>query len=648
VCAARPTFLERRPHWGEGQPSPARVALQPLSLQEGRRLVEELLQKVDALPDDLRDLIVNGAEGNPFFAEELVKMLIEDGVIVKGAGGQDRWHVDLGRLSATHVPDTLAGVIQARLDRLALPERSVLQRASVVGRQFWDEAVAQIGRAEDEGEIVPAALTALRAKEMVFRRETSAFAGAQEYIFKHALLREVAYESLLKRLRRTYHGLVADWLIERGGARASEITGLIGEHLELAGRAAEAAGYLGRAATAAASRFANEEAIGYYRRALALLASTGQPDGIAAALHEGLGDVLHLVSQHTPARDAYQQAAANLAPVDRFGQARLQLKIGRTLVSERDLEGGESAFIRAQSMLGPKPELAEVGWWQEWLPIQMERATLHYCLHQRDRIESLVAEARPFVEQYGSPAQRAQFFDSLLHMELGRQRWRVTEDTLGYVRALLAAREQVDDPHAMASAVFADGFVWLWYGDLDKAMAQLQAALALVQRVGDISLLARCLTYVTIVHRQRGQVEETRQAAALSLSAAAAAQMPEYMAMARANQAWAAWRDGDLVQARELGRAALDQWSQLPLGRNSAPFLWLALWPLLAVALHDEQLAEALDHGRAMLDPGQQPLPDALRVQLEAAIQAAEEGDPESCRTQFQQAIASAQQTGYL
>ena len=79
---------------------------------------------------------------------------------------------------------------------------------------------------------------------MVFRRETSAFAGAQEYIFKHALLREVTYESVLKRLRRVYHGLVADWLLEQGGERVEEITGLIADHLELAGRTAEAVDYL--------------------------------------------------------------------------------------------------------------------------------------------------------------------------------------------------------------------------------------------------------------------------------------------------------------------------------------------------------------------------------------------------------------------
>ena len=153
VGAARPMLLERRPHWGEGQPCHTRLELRPLSVHASRRLVAEILQKVDSVPDALRDLVVTGAEGNPFFAEELIKMLVEDGVIVKGAGEQAPWQVELDRLSATHVPDTLTGVLQARLDRLPLRERSVLQQAAVVGRQFWDQAVAQISRGRVRGRL---------------------------------------------------------------------------------------------------------------------------------------------------------------------------------------------------------------------------------------------------------------------------------------------------------------------------------------------------------------------------------------------------------------------------------------------------------------------------------------------------------------
>ncbi len=139
-----------------------------------------------------------GAEGNPFFIEELVKMLVEDGVIVKG---EEQWQVVPSRLAGVHVPPTLTGVLQARLDRLPPEERTVLQQASVVGRLFWDRAVARINASAEEGigrAGVMDRLAALRGREMVFQRETSAFADAREYLFKHALLREVTYESVLE------------------------------------------------------------------------------------------------------------------------------------------------------------------------------------------------------------------------------------------------------------------------------------------------------------------------------------------------------------------------------------------------------------------------------------------------------------------
>ena len=190
VCAARPALFERRPHWGEGQPFHSRLALEPLSKWDSRRLVAEILQKVEEVPQALRDLVVSGAEGNPLFIEELIKMLVEDGVIVKR---EDHWRVEPSRLTEVSVPPTLRGVLQARLDRLPVNERTILQQASVVGRLFWDRAVVRVSESAAEGveeAEVLSSLSALRGREMVFQRETTAVAGAQEYIFKNALLRE--------------------------------------------------------------------------------------------------------------------------------------------------------------------------------------------------------------------------------------------------------------------------------------------------------------------------------------------------------------------------------------------------------------------------------------------------------------------------
>jgi class 3 adenylate cyclase/tetratricopeptide (TPR) repeat protein len=266
VCAARHSLLERRPYWGEGLTYHHHLDLEPLSKRESHQLVGEILKLAENVPPELFELVVEGAEGNPFYVEELVKMLVEDGVVVKG---EEAWQVLPARLSEIKVPPTLAGVLQARLESLPPEEQRVLQQASVVGRLFWDQVVAHIQAAEGgKPQFVTEALTSLRGREMVYRREASAFTDTKEYLFKHDILREVTYESVLRKLRRRYHGLVADWLISQVGGRANEYSGLIAGHLLQASRKDQAGAYYLQAGQAALASFANAEAEGYFRQAL--------------------------------------------------------------------------------------------------------------------------------------------------------------------------------------------------------------------------------------------------------------------------------------------------------------------------------------------------------------------------------------------
>jgi predicted ATPase len=118
--------------------------VKPLDTDATRELVGEVLQKAAPVPEELTDLIVERADGNAFYVEELVKMLIEDGVIETGEEW-DPWRVRVERLDPERVPATLTGVLQTRLDSLAPAERKALQRSSVVGRVFWDGTVASLG-----------------------------------------------------------------------------------------------------------------------------------------------------------------------------------------------------------------------------------------------------------------------------------------------------------------------------------------------------------------------------------------------------------------------------------------------------------------------------------------------------------------------
>ena len=220
LCFARPTLFERRSAWGEGF---LRLNLQTLSRLESDELVAEILKKLPDIPKNLRELVVTRSDGNPFFVEELIKVLIDARAIIPGS---EQWHVIPERLATVLIPATLTGVLQTRLDGLSQAERDALQRAAVLGRLFWDSAVDYLaltpvapifsaaGLSQGSSAII---FQALRSKELIYSRSSSAFSGSAEYVFKHALLRDVTYETVLKRKRRVYHALAAEWLIDQSG-----------------------------------------------------------------------------------------------------------------------------------------------------------------------------------------------------------------------------------------------------------------------------------------------------------------------------------------------------------------------------------------------------------------------------------------------
>ena len=173
-------------------------------------------------------------------------MLRDNGVIIDADadaqpnGDDGCWSIVPDRLDPSDVPTTISGVLQARLDQLGADERAVLQHAAVMGRTFWDDAVAAM-----MGRPIPArAIATAVQRELVYPREHSSFDGCQEYVFKHALLREVAYETVLLRDRAALHARAAEWLTARAGDRVDEYLDTIANHHRRAAQHAEAAGWL--------------------------------------------------------------------------------------------------------------------------------------------------------------------------------------------------------------------------------------------------------------------------------------------------------------------------------------------------------------------------------------------------------------------
>ena len=207
VCLARDELLTRRPGWGGVRRDSTTMFLEPLADEETRELIATLLQ-VDGSSDSVIAEVAARAEGNPLFAEEMVRRLTEE----EGA-------------SAAELPATVQGLLAARLDSLETFQRRLLAHAAVVGRTFWEAALIDV--ADAEGGDLQEALRALREKDIIVAGEGSALAGEPELAFKHALIRDAAYEMLPKAVRAHKHFEVGRFIeararrAGRGGRRAA-------------------------------------------------------------------------------------------------------------------------------------------------------------------------------------------------------------------------------------------------------------------------------------------------------------------------------------------------------------------------------------------------------------------------------------------
>ena len=342
VCLARPSLFDKRPSWRLVESLDTviyrRLELPPLSAIDSRHLLADILHHVANVPLKLGDLIVNSAGGIPFYVEEMVKMLVEEGVIVEGP---ERWRVDMTKLADSQVPPTPVTLLQTRLSRLAAPERSILEKAAVVGHVFWNTLLLQLGQTGDvaiSATQLESVLRRLEEKEWIVRRQPglsagpesilsprreqgmTTFAGAREYVFRHDSLREVIYGTISDSRRRQYHAQAAAWFIAYGNGDDNDhgnqnvdsavgYAGIIARHFEQAEDYDQAATWYGWAARQAESNYAPETAIYYYCQALNLLPAqaTGQPTAFQrVALNEGLGEMLRWQARFSDAVDAFK------------------------------------------------------------------------------------------------------------------------------------------------------------------------------------------------------------------------------------------------------------------------------------------------------------------------------------------------------
>jgi class 3 adenylate cyclase/tetratricopeptide (TPR) repeat protein len=236
LLLARPELLELRGNWLVDKANASLVSLPPLTEDEMSGLLNNLLGGAE-LAANARRRIAHAAEGNPLFAVETLRMLVDDGLLERGDEG---WVV-AGDFSKLRIPPTIHALLTARLDRLEDGERAVIERASVVGRVFWWEAVAELSP-EDERPRIGSYLHALTRKQLI-TPDPSSLGDEDAFRFAHILVVDAAYSGIPKAVRAELHERVAAWLEGRSRDGAGEPDEIIGFHLE---QAHEALAVLGR------------------------------------------------------------------------------------------------------------------------------------------------------------------------------------------------------------------------------------------------------------------------------------------------------------------------------------------------------------------------------------------------------------------
>ena len=535
VGLARAELLDIRPGWGGGRVRATAIELEPLGREESEELIDALATN-GALEGDAREALLEKTEGNPLFVEETVRMLAE----CEGRPLSD---------FAERIPDTLQALIAARIDRLPPEEKTVLQRASVIGRTFWGGAIKELAAEIDELQPV---LETLLLREFLVPELRSSISGETAYRFKHVLIREVAYSGLSKSARADLHERFARWLRARAGEELLEIrayhldqaAALIAEldggpPPELAREAAEALETAGRRSLA---REANRSGRKQLLRALELEPTLERRFQAARAAWR-LGD-LPAVS-----REMERVRADAADEGDRWCQARALAALAEVALN-RDADVDEANRLAALALdvadgndYEPRFDALHVlntgAWWRGRLTDSERYARDQLALAQEAGREDL--ESRAAIDLAGVHNARTEY-DLAAPL---------------FARALELADQSgsiVARGHALASA----GDFAIYREDYDEAQRQLEEARALYEEAGVASSLGRVLYRLGVVAWHQGDLDGAERLSRESIRTLAPLEDRGTLCEAQRRLAEVLLEKGKLDEAERYAEAALE------------------------------------------------------------------------------------------
>jgi len=537
VVIGRPSLFEAHPTFGEGDVVLERVELGPLDENESEELFRELMRPAGEPPPDLVRYARQRLAGAPRALLELVRLLLEVGVITEapsqpapaakaaaGGAAPKRYELDRLRLRTTQLPDSLEGILAERVRVMEAGERDLLEKAAACGEVFWLDALVALvragavlpvdGRGDADGptlgEIaaagdrtrheVEAALRLLAKRGLLVEQPHSTIPGETEFRFAYPPWWDVIYDGLDVDARRRYHRLIAQWLELRPDGRGEEAQEEIARHLERAGDGDGAAQRYRRAADATRAHFFNDKATRLYAQALECL-SPGELATRILLWHD-LGSVYQLKGAHDDALQAFERmlrlawvvASRTKAAVAFNKMGRIYRQKGELSIALEYLERGRELFEQAGDVRGVAGSLDDVG-------------QVLWMLSRYDEALDRSAAALETRRRLGDKRSIATSLLNIGHIE--RHRGLFDEAEACY-REALELRTTLNDRAGIAQVKNGLGVLAFQRGDTERAKAEWESALELTERIGATPLSAALLNHLGEAARALGHRSEAR------------------------------------------------------------------------------------------------------------------------------------------